>query len=1519
MKKIYLFLASLLLSGAAVAQRHTDALDRGLVAVPANSGGGNLVSWRVFGEEYYDVTYNLYCNGNLVAKELKVSNYHHAGGNSASSYQVAAVVRGVEQEKCAAKKQWANGMLTIPVQKIIGRDGSDVTSLYTINDISMGDLDGDGIVEFIAKRPCSQASNPAQKNAFHVLDAYDHKGKRLWWIDLGPNMLSGADEQWDCVCYDWDMDGKAEVLLRIQDNAIIHYPDGSTLPIGNQTTDLRWEGIEYTSSGNEYLLYLEGATGKPYQIGDASHPDYMTYPLTRGNDSDWGSGIVGHRSTKHYFGAPFLDGRKASIFLGRGAYTKHKMAAYDVDPATHQLTRRWSWECNTGGPWFGQGYHNYAVGDVDWDGRDEIIFGSMIIDDNGKGLSTTGLGHGDAQHCSDFDPYRKMQEQFCCNETSPSNNYRKAATSEIYYRKAGGGDDGRGLMANFTNDYPGSVGRSVSSGWVSSVASKIVEELGGDAFISWGDLNQRIYWDGDLLDEYFDSPGTEGYGAIYKPASKTTAGNRWNFEGSKCSNWSKNNPGGIGDIFGDWREELVMRKSDNTAILVYSTGIPTSHRLPTLWHDHQYRNAMVWQSMGYNQPPHKSYFVGEMEGITIAPPPLTMTGRTEVADGGTIQTTDEHLIVCETNDTEISIANGASPYMVTFNVPSWVQGTAGNNSTASKPKINYTYYTCNVTGGALSGSTRLVKQGEGTLNLPKADMTHTGETNIWAGIVNFDGTMKNSDLWLNRFAELNSDGGAFKSLKADYGSVVRPGRADNVGTITVAGTYTMGFGSRLMLDISGETIDQINCAKLVVETKNWKYGPKYLMPVIELAGEVVAGKYLIGTVGELTGSLANIKIEGQGELKAGLALEGNNLYLTLGSVRGASYIIWTGSESNVWDYATTANFYLFNDETMTPDVFVANDIVEFNDSAVNKSVSLNSEMTLDTMVVNNTEAYTFAGTGKIVGGAFVKEGTGTVTMNNDNTFTGGVFLRGGTTKVSTLSSSTQAYGGLGGVLTNSNKFVIENGAVLNTTSEVQNGSPIRVSGSEGGVITNNSGFTQQKTVVGTILTKRGSGWMTLSATNGTLEKLVIVAGGVGATATPAKAVEMQGGELQVGAGSATPVTIPADKRGTIRYTGDRSTYNNALNGAGTVTIYYPLVKGGDWYATRCLINGNWTAFEGTVVPTTGVAEDGRFCLNNSGAPKATFNIPAGTVLESPGKTYAIGKLAGEGSLGGTCSFSSDGAAAWATWNVGNEEDFTFKGKVTRNAKFNKKGEGTMTVQGVWNNTGTVAVNEGSLKLSSTAVLGTGSLTISEGATLEGTNKKTSPLTNSSVTVSGTIRPGTLANATTGTMYFDNKNVTFKSGSTLLIGLRRCATATATGGTSIQGINRITMNGTISAFFDEDYVPEVGDSMYLWKSNTFTGTPEFDLPVLPAELMWDTSSIEEGLIRIAAVDLTGIDNITADTEAEVTVLTVGGTAISHFTAPFGSVESAFRQSDAPSGVYMLRIKTANGTVVRKVMK
>ena len=488
------------------AQRHTDKLDRGLVAIQTGASGSsktNLVTWRRLASEYYDVKYNLYKNGSKLASNLTTTCYaDNSNGLATTTYQVAAVVGGVEQEKSEAFTPWnqyvyqysvrcPTGYLDIPLATVYDRDGNDVTANYSPNDAEMADLDGDGQLEIIVKRLNTVDASAVyleSSRQFAVIDAYDvdwqtGAASLLWRIDCGPNMVSLNSTEINIIAFDWDEDGKAEVVLRGADNMIIFGGDGKTVisNIGNMSVNTRntfnpSNGSQYawTHTGAEYLLYLNGQTGEIYQKTD--------FPLKRleSGETDlnkaWGDNY-GHRSSKYFFGAPFLDGRKASLFLGRGIYTRHKFIAMDLDSGSHQWTERWRWNCNDkNSPWYGNGYHNFVVADVDEDGRDEIVYGSMVIDDNGKGLSTSGFEHGDAQHVSDFDPYRKGLEFFGCLEDGPyyGCNYRNATTGEVYFKHTSTSDDGRALMANFSNDYPGAIGHSSQSGTVSCVADKVI-------------------------------------------------------------------------------------------------------------------------------------------------------------------------------------------------------------------------------------------------------------------------------------------------------------------------------------------------------------------------------------------------------------------------------------------------------------------------------------------------------------------------------------------------------------------------------------------------------------------------------------------------------------------------------------------------------------------------------------------------------------------------------------------------------------------------------------------------------------------------------------------------------------------------------------------------------------------------------------------------------------------------------------------------------------------------------------
>ena len=1442
------------------AQRATDKLDRGLVAMKVS--GGVYVNWRIPAEEYYDVTYNVYRDGvKLNDAPLSVSNFKDASGTLVNKYSVSAVVRGTEQPACSPVSVWASSYKEI---KLVHKD---ITSTLVPNDACCADVDGDGELEILMK-----FDNESEKRASYPRDGYNGEysifevfkldGTRLWWVNCGPNMGDFQNNEQNIVAYDWDGDGKAEAVMRAADGTTIHCADGTTYVVGDASKNYRaatgggtnW----FMHDGAEYLVYMNGETGKPYQC--------IEYPLKRletgetNLEAAWGDGY-GHRSSKHFFGAPYLDGKKPSIFLARGIYTRHKMIAYDVDPATHSLKERWRWFNNTNGPWKGQGYHNFGIADVDWDGRDEICFGSMVIDDNGKGLSTTGFGHGDAQHCGDFNPYIHGQEIYACNEDQPGNNYRDATTSKIYHRYNAGNDDGRSMCGNFCDDFPGAIGCSAREGAISTVTNGAVPGLGTTGV----NTNFRIYWDGDLCEETFNYvSGKNTAGCIAKYGSWSPI---YTCEGSMTNNDTKGTPCYQGDILGDWREEIIMRTADNN-IRIYSTPTSTEYRNYSLWHDHQYRNAMVWQMCGYNQPPHASYFLGKLEGITIAPPPLTTTGRTEVANGGTVASAlnDKHVLVYENANINVSIEDGAKPHVLTFNVPTWVQGSAPSECSSKSYKITYDTFTCAVSGGGLAGDARLVKQGDGILVLPKADFTHTGNTDIWAGRVDFDGTMRNSSLWLNRFAELNTVGGEFRSIRMDYDSRLRPGGENGISAITVD-SLKLGFGSRVVFDINTDntTSDNIKSKYLSIETKDWKYGPEYLTPVFEFAvtgaNGLTEGKYLLGTFEKIDGDIANINLLGlDNTKKCALELEGTSLYLVVYGLRDATSVVWTGSQGSVWDVATTENFVAEEDQAAIN--FVNGDKVLFGEDAAVKTVTLDAEIEADSIIFDNTSSYTIQGEGAITGNTvLVKRGTGTTTISTLNTYTGGTRISGGVLSVKALANDITATGNLGGVTTTSDKLVIENGASLRNMAAVTLGSPMKMETEEGGVIDAFYDFTANRSISGTMLTKKGSASLILTTNNTLLNKLVLVAGTVtnSGSTYPAKLVELQGGTLQETGSTSYPITVAKGKAARWNL-GNRCTYSNKVTGEGTLTVYCPLVDGGSWMAPRTPIKCNFSGFTGTLKPAV-PSKDYRFTLDNSyGMPEGTLDIDAGIEVQNSAKTFQIGKVTGSGNLGGVCSFSNDGVSGSNTWKVGNASNFSWSGKVTgTGTSFVKTGTGKMTVSGVWDNTGTVRVSEGELVVTTGKKLGTGTLIVDDGATMSGVTG-TGSLDNSSFTINGELRPGAYAKATTGKIGFGNKNVTFSSTGRYVIW------KASSNNTTIYDINKLTMNGTVEVNLLASYTPKEGDTVNLWTATSFTGTPQLLLPELTPGLKWDTSKVAEGVLTVVS-DPTAIEVVAGDAASQ----------------------------------------------------
>jgi rhamnogalacturonan endolyase len=576
----------------AATTRQMENLDRGVVAVKVSNGV--FISWRVLGTEAASVTYNLYRGSTKVAAITGASNYVDTAGINSSTYSVSAVVGDTEQQKSEVVSVWNSNYLSVPLQIPAGGTTPDgVAYTYSANDCSVGDLDGDGQYEMVLKWDPSNAKDNSQSgytgNVY--LDAYKMNGTRLWRIDLGKNIRAGAHYT-QFMVYDLDGDGKAEIACKIADGT----KDGSGEVFGNVSADYR-NSSGYVLSGSEYLGVFSGVSGK--LLGNVS------YDPPRGTVSSWGDNY-GNRVDRFLACIAYLDGERPSLVMCRGYYTRTVLVAYDYRNGS--LTKRWTFDSNTSGNsgYTGQGNHNLSVADVDSDGKDEIIYGSVTFDDNGKGLYNTGLGHGDAMHLGDLNPSRSGLEVWSCHEDSAGNggigaSFRDAKTGSVLFSFASTGDVGRACSADLTAKYPGEE--------VWAAGSPLYSSTGQNIGSAPSQKNFAIWWDGDELRELLD--GTS--------ISKYEGGTLLSATDCSSNNGTKSTPCLQADIVGDWREEVILRTSDNKALRIYTTTNTTNRRIYTLMHDPVYRLGIAWQNTAYNQPPHTGFFLGN--GMTTPPVP----------------------------------------------------------------------------------------------------------------------------------------------------------------------------------------------------------------------------------------------------------------------------------------------------------------------------------------------------------------------------------------------------------------------------------------------------------------------------------------------------------------------------------------------------------------------------------------------------------------------------------------------------------------------------------------------------------------------------------------------------------------------------------------------------------------------------------------------------------------------------------------------------------------------------------
>lgn len=589
-----------------------EKLSRGLIGIPTEEG--MYFSWRMTLEDAAGLQFDLYRSSNGGA-EVKLNKepidrtsdfLDRTVDYTVDNRWTLKATTGEVATWTRLKGEERNPYLSIPICKPEDGEIAGEPFTYTANDCSVGDLDGDGEYEIILKWSPSNSKRPPQRGftGNTYLDAYKMDGTRLWRIDLGPNVRSGAATT-NFLVFDFDGDGCAEICCKTGDGTV----DGLGHRIGDAQVDWRtWDKKSPTYgkivNGPEYLTVFEGRTGKEL---DSKEYIPTRYPLDGwgGVGGNCGNDNTGGRSDRFTAGVAFLDGKTPSPVMVRGWYGRTVVAAWTFTNGA--LKHTWTFDSAAPGweAYSGMGNHSVTVADFDGDGCDEICVGAMTVDHDGKGLFTTGLRHGDALHAGRFIPSRQGMQVFGVHKNEGDNEIVKrtpavamfdGATGEIIWQDGLGQDAGRGVAADIDPRYDGAECWCNIGGLRRGDTGEIISNRKPDS------CNFTIYWDADPLAELLDHVSISKW--------------NWNAESTDLllkaervvsNNGTKGNPCLSGDILGDWREEVIWPSEDQTELRIYSTTIPAVDRRATWMNDRQYRLAIAWQNVAYNQPPHPSF------------------------------------------------------------------------------------------------------------------------------------------------------------------------------------------------------------------------------------------------------------------------------------------------------------------------------------------------------------------------------------------------------------------------------------------------------------------------------------------------------------------------------------------------------------------------------------------------------------------------------------------------------------------------------------------------------------------------------------------------------------------------------------------------------------------------------------------------------------------------------------------------------------------------------------------------
>lgn len=1413
------------------AQRQTEKLDRGLVAF--ESGSGVRLSWRIPAGEYLDAGYNIYRDSVRIDSVTAdgTSNYFDPAGSAGMKYQVAAVIDGTEQEWSKPAGVWGSNFLDIPLDRPEGGttpDGVDYT--YSPNDASVGDLDGDGRYEIVLKWDPSNSHDNSQSGYTGdvFLDAYELNGTRLWRIDLGINIRAGAHYTQFQV-FDYDGDGKAEVACKTADGTT----DGEGTVNGDPSADYR-NSSGYVLNGPEFLTVFNGETGAAMQT--------VNYIPARGSVSSWGDGY-GNRVDRFLACTAYLDGVHPSLVMCRGYYTRTVLAAWDWRNDT--LTSRWVFDTNNGHPdYTGQGNHNILVADVDADGKDEIIYGAMAIDDNGSGLWTTGLGHGDAQHVSDIDPDRPGLEKWGITESAATSGSQliDARTGEIIWGTVPG-DIARGVAGDITAEYPG----MECWGGTGGLRTARGEYAGPYPSSS----NFVIQWDGDDLSELLDNT----------TISKFDQGVIFSAVNCASNNGTKATPTLSADILGDYREEVIFRKTDSKGLRLYITPYSTTRRLYTLMHDPQYRLAIAWQNTGYNQPPHTSFFFGD--GMADPPPPPVIQTDLRWDEGDAWDLTSTNWI---RSDTSSVYQDGDG---VLFDLYSSGSQPISLNGTLTPSRVYvYSPNDYDFTGsGKLSGTMGLLKAGAGALSL-NTDNDYSGATDVWQGSLLLNGVLSQSTVTVRNQAVAGGSGSYGGGLILEKGGSLLIGENGQADTLRVDGRLMAAGASKLSCDLSPDTSGTGGSNDVLLVNGDLVVDGALGIGISLLGDSLQAGQYtLVRYTGTFSGDAGYLEVTGLEGIPNSLIVTDSTVVLDVIDLRDPSTIKWTGNYSGDWDLATSMNW----DREGQEEWFVPEDTVLFDDEGdPNTDINLVGMLKAGAVIVDAPVDYTINGNGSIIGpGSLKKEGSGTLTMNTQNAYTGPTLVSDGILAVPGLADGGKE-SPVGASSSDPDNLTLDDGTLRITGP---------ASATDRGILLDDGGGTislpsssNMLTVSGEItgngkLTKEGNGRLVLAAENTYSGGSLISGGRIDLGSEEANLDGFGQGTVRL---ENTTLTMFLDRNSysencdwnlevpggssSILNMDPRCTLTGSLTGAGTLEVNIPYV--------RSEFGGDWSQFSGSIDVVTDSDEGWMLLGNANGFGTASLDLGSNVLMIYRNTEDAVVEI---GSLSGSpgAELGAGGqATSLVTWVIGdNGKNAVYDGLISdrqyrysgASAKIVKTGNGTWTLTHGNTYSGGTEVRGGILNLeaASGSAAGSGMVRVMSGASMRGTG-----MMDGSLVVEGQ------ASMTVGTSnqleeFTVGGDASFDEGSFLSVGLDpvdKKAEKLIVGG-------KLSLGGILYANKIKEGEFRASETYRILEADTIVGNFTQVVPSVPGEgLVWDLQWINPyGIIQIAREGSIGVED------------------------------------------------------------